>query len=217
MATLAMKPLARRDRNVFAAVLSAAAVAMAGVPVLLSQELGQRSAHMAVHIAAMSVLAPALAAACASSLPRWIGRPRVVWLAAIVQLCLLWIWHLPAIERLATDAHGLHAAGHACLFLSAFVFWSAIIRAADQASWHAVAALLLSGKLTCLLSALLVFSPRVLYGAPFSAVQIEDQQLAGLLMITACPLSYLIAAVVIVARLVCRIPDVQMSARPGAG
>jgi hypothetical protein len=36
-------------------------------------------------------------------------------------------------------------------------------------------------------------------------------------MITACPLSYLIAAVVIVARLVCRIPDVQMSARPGAG
>ena len=217
MSILDVRPLARRDGNIIGALISAGAVAMAGVPALLWHEFGQRSVHMVVHIATMSVLAPAAAAAFASMLPRWIGRPRVVWLCAVLQLCLLWIWHMPAIERLSTDIHGLHAAGHACLFLSAFLFWSAVVRASDDARWHVIAALLLTGKLTCLLSALLVFSPRVLYGTAFSPVQIEDQQLAGLLMITACPLSYLIAAVVIVVRLVWRLPDVQPSAASGAG
>jgi putative membrane protein len=50
---------------------------------------------------------------------------------------------------------------------------------------------------------LLTFSPRALYVASSHAGhRLDDQQLAGLLMITACPLSYLVAAVVIVARFV---------------
>jgi putative membrane protein len=146
-------------------MLSAAVVGTAGVLVLLSYELGPRAAHMAIHIAAMSVFAPAVAAACAAILPRSIGRPRILWLSAAVQVAILWAWHIPAIERFASDSRGLHAAAHLTLFLSSFLFWSAVIRASDWARWHAIAALLLSGKLTCLLSALLVFSPRALYAA----------------------------------------------------
>jgi putative membrane protein len=100
------------------------------------------------------------------------------------------------------------------LFFSSFVFWSAVICASGLARWHAVAALLLTGKLTCLLSALLVFSPRALYGTGEAVRQLDDQQLAGLFMITACPLSYLVAAVVIVARL---IASVQHRRTSGAG
>ena len=40
--------------------------------------------------------------------------------------------------------------------------------------------------------ALLIFAPRTLYH-----LALDDQQLAGLLMITVCPLSYLVAAVVL--------------------
>jgi putative membrane protein len=217
MVRLPAKSPARRDGETLAATLSAVAVATAGGLVLLSHEFGQRAAHMAMHIAAMSVLAPAAAAACASILPRWIGGPRILWPSAVAQVALLWAWHVPAIERFVADSHGFHAAAHLTLFFSSFLFWSAVVRASDRLRWHAIAALLLSGKLTCLLSAVLVFSPRALYRAGWSAVQLGDQQLAGLLMITACPLSYLIAAVVIVGRLVNENAGIRPSGTPSIG
>jgi putative membrane protein len=131
---------------------------------------------------------------------------------------LLWAWHAPAIERLASASHGLHASAHLALFLTSFVFWGAVIRVPGPTRWHTIAALLLTGKLTCLLSALLVFSPRALYGGgDHVARHLDDQQLAGLLMITACPLSYLVAAVVVVARLVGGAARVTHAGRSGLG
>ena len=91
--------------------------------------------------------------------------------------------------------------------------------------WHALPALLLTGKLVCLLAALLVFAPRALYGASHQHAALmqplDDQQLAGLLMIAACPLSYLVAAVVITVQLINRqhVRDATLLRRPvhGAG
>jgi putative membrane protein len=63
---------------------------------------------------------------------------------------------------------------------------------------------LLTGKLSCLLGALLIFAPRILYtsGHQHSAMaNLTDQQLAGLLMIIACPLSYVTAGVVLAAQM----------------
>lgn len=71
-------------------------------------------------------------------------------------------------------------------------------------------ALLLTGKLACLLGALLIFAPRELYrlhGLP----SLEDQQLAGLLMITACPLSYVVAGVAMAAQ---AIGDLERGPKP---
>ena len=185
-----------------AAIVSAAAVAVSGLLVLLTHELGPHAIHMALHIVAMSLLAPVTAALFADRILRWLRGTSALWCSAAAQLALLWAWHVPAVQRLAQESHALHVVALALLFVCAFVFWVAIIRTASTARWHAIAALLVTGKLTCLLSVLLIFSPRALYAASGHAGhRLDDQQLAGLLMVTACPLSYLIAAVVIVARL----------------
>ena len=76
----------------------------------------------------------------------------------------------------------------------------------DARRWHAIPALLLTGKLVCLLAVLLVFAPRALYGTAHAhgVSALDDQHLAGLLMIAACPLSYLVAAIMITVALVYR-------------
>ena len=182
------------------AVVSAMAVAAAGTLAFAAHDFGPQSTHMVLHIAAMNVAAP-LAAAALQSLPRWIARYRTLWIAAALQLTLLWAWHAPSVQHAFAGSHGSQLAAHGLLFLSSLVFWTAVIRLPEAGRWQAIAALLVTGKLACLLSALLIFSPRALYDISLhSGLQLDDQQLAGLLMITACPLSYLIAAVVIAAQ-----------------
>jgi putative membrane protein len=94
----------------------------------------------------------------------------------------------------------------ATLFFSSLWFWLAIFNQDGKHSWRAVAALLLTGKLFCLIAVLLTFAPRVLYVSGAMApnlamtVDLADQQLAGLLMITACPITYVLAAVVLINR-----------------
>ena len=48
-----------------------------------------------------------------------------------------------------------------------------------------------------MLGALLVFAPRPIYSSGHHGFDLADQQLAGLLMLAACPLSYVLAAIVI--------------------
>jgi putative membrane protein len=75
--------------------------------------------------------------------------------------------------------------------------------------WRALFALLLTGKLFCLLGALLVFAPRLLYGdpaaghawhTPETGDALADQHLGGLLMLAVCPLTYVLAGVIIAAQ-----------------
>jgi putative membrane protein len=88
------------------------------------------------------------------------------------------------------------------LLFAAVMFWSALLGLAPGARWQAVPALLVTGKLVCLLGALLIFAMHPLYGhgTADGLDTLTDQQLAGLLMVTACPLSYLLAGIVIAAR-----------------
>jgi putative membrane protein len=168
---------------------------------------------MALHIVLMNVLAPLGAALFITHMPRGLTTDKALWSSATLQLIMLWAWHVPAVERWTHSSHGLHLAAYFALFATALVFWATVIRGAGLPRWQAVAALLLTGKLTCLLSALLVFAPRALYGEIDAVAPLDDQQLAGLLMITACPLSYLVAAVVIAMRLV---TDAARRGHPGA-
>ena len=62
-------------------------------------------------------------------------------------------------------------------------------------------ALMVSAKLFCLLGILMILAPRALYaGHHGAAIDLADQHLAGLLMITACPLTYLALATFLAAR-----------------
>lgn len=177
---------------------SAAAVVVAGIPVIALHDLGPVSAHMAVHILLMNVIAPLVAAGVAHMrAPR-----RLLWPATIAQAVLLWGWHAPPVHHAAEHSTILQIAMHGSLFLAALMFWSSLFRLIGKAQWQAFPALLVTGKLVCLLGALMIFAPRFLYGGDGHATgSLADQQLAGLLMVTACPLSYLVAGVVLVARM----------------
>ena len=93
---------------------------------------------------------------------------------------------------------------------SALWFWLAAFAQVGAHRWRALVALLISGKLFCLLGVLLVFAPRPLYlhaTLQEGHAALADQQLAGLLMVVACPLSYVLAGVVIATRWVVGLAD----------
>jgi len=195
------QPFPIRD-NSGAVLAGALAVPGAILFAVAMSEPGPLSWHMGLHIAAMNVVAPSLAVMLSRygrSPAR--GRPGAIWCFALAQLAVLWVAHSPSVH------HHLHpvAAGfillHVLLFTVALAFWMSVAAAVAH-RWQAMLALLISGKFACLLGVLLVFAPRLLFGAHAehatpTATSLSDQQLAGLLMITACPLSYVLPAVVL--------------------
>lgn len=165
---------------------------------LAPEFLGMLSAHMITHIALMSVLAPAVAIAIGSpDRSRWPLANNLP-AAAVVQLVVFLSWHTPAGLSLAMASAFAQFAMHAMLLLSAIWFWRAVMASARDAPWWAAGALILTGKIVCLVAALLVFAPRLLYAELVASR--ADQQLAGLIMLVACPATYIGAATVIIAR-----------------
>lgn len=164
-----------------------------------------------LHVASMNVAAPLLAAWATTRGATCATKATWLWVATIVQIVLLWVWHTPAIHEATVQSSGLGMALHGVLFLAALSFWFTLLTISAAARWQTIPALLLTGKLACLLAALLIFAPRTLYEAADYFVHagdrlpaLDDQHLAGLLMITACPLSYLVAAVILAVQLIGR-------------
>jgi putative membrane protein len=196
--------------NAGAALTSASAVFLVGLIVVSSAELGPQARHMGLHILSMNVAAPLAAALMVTHWRVREPRPSWLWVATIGQVAAVWILHAPPVHTAAMMSPAIALAAHGALLMAALVFWILLLSLPDGRRWHALPALLLTGKLVCLLAALLVFSPRALYPAGHrhgATIQLtDDQQLAGLLMIAACPLSYLVAAIVIAAQLINREP-----------
>ena len=149
--------------------------------------------------------------------------PSWLWIATGAQIAAVWIAHAPAVQTAAMMFPAVQLATHGVLLIAAMLFWLFLLSLPEPRRWHALPALLLTGKLVCLLAALLVFAPRALYGASHQHAALmqplDDQQLAGLLMIAACPLSYLVAAVVITVQLINRqhVRDTTLLRRPAHG
>lgn len=161
--------------------------------------------HMLTHIIVMNLLVPAVL----FGIPRrWISGIWQYWPhATTVQLVLLWGWHSPPVLDAAMGSPALKAVMHVTLALAAAGFWAAIIDVPVAGRWRSIFALLVTGKLFCLLGVLLVFAPRTLYGAmpahgdgAAMLSPLADQQLAGLIMVVACPLTYVLAGIWIAAR-----------------
>lgn len=170
--------------------------------------------HMISHIVAMNIVAPAVALGMQRGdllVIRYLSKGLTP--ALILQLCLLWGWHIPDVLAAAHGSHVLMTLMHASLFISAFWFWAATFAKAHTQGWHSLSALLVTGKLFCLLGVLLTFAPRPLYlgiGVSIeSSAMLADQQMAGLLMLVACPLTYVLAAIVIAARWTLRMETAQ--------
>jgi putative membrane protein len=165
--------------------------------------------HMAVHIVAMNVVAPLGALVWRTAFGRAAHSAAAsVVPAALAQLALIWGWHLPTTLAFALASPAAMAAMHVSLLAAALWFWRAVIDATDATDMRAIGAVLVTGKLFCLLGILLAFAPRPIYLAAAGAHAghaapeslLADQQLAGLLMLIACPLTYVLAGIVIAAR-----------------
>jgi putative membrane protein len=103
------------------------------------------------------------------------------------------------------------------ILVSAVVFWLSVCSARPAQWWQAIVALLVTGKLACLLGALLVFAPRPIYSG-HHGFDLADQQMAGLLMLAACPLSYVLAGIVVAVETLGKLGDRPVTAlnRPAA-
>ncbi|MGR8941445.1 MAG: cytochrome c oxidase assembly protein [Gammaproteobacteria bacterium] len=165
-----------------------------------------QSSRMITHIALMTIAAPMLANGLRKEI-RWVTEPvsrASLPAATLLQAALFLAWHSPSGPAMAgQDGDGVM---HATLFFSSLWFWLAVFNQDHMHSWRAVVALLLTAKLFCLIAVLLTFAPRVLYVSdataphPAMTADLVDQQLAGLLMIVACPLTYVLAAILLVYR-----------------
>jgi len=181
---------------------------------------GVLSRHMILHILLMSLAAPILAVTVRglTGLRAECAGANSLAAAAFLQAGLFFAWHSP--PGFAAVAQGAEGALHAALFLSALWFWLAVFNQADNHLWRAVLGLLLTGKLFCLLAVLLTFAPRVLYGveAFHSGIKTDlaDQQTAGLLMVIACPMTYVLAAIVLVYRWFAALCESRSETAPSA-
>ncbi|MGZ8214177.1 MAG: cytochrome c oxidase assembly protein [Methylosarcina sp.] len=165
---------------------------------------GVLTRHMIIHILLMTLVAPitAFIVRNLAGLAAEFTGIRSLLAATFLQASLFFAWHSP--PEFSLIAHGGNGVMHAALFLSALWFWLTVFNQADIHLWRAVLGLLLTGKLFCLLAVLLTFAPRVLYRTDMfhsgMELNLADQQMAGLLMIIACPITYVLAAIVLVYR-----------------
>lgn len=171
-----------------------------------SAAAGHLTRHMLLHVGLMAVLAPLAAS--------WLQRRHwhlagadsgsFLWWITVAQLLLFFLWHTPRVMAwmMSSPLHAL--VSQVSLFVVAAAFWISVFQHTGNATWRAILALLLTGKLFCLVALILVFAPRALFGITghhaHGMIDLADQQLAGLLMITACPMTYILAAVLLVVR-----------------
>lgn len=178
--------------------VSALALTLAWLWPLPAMAADLLSAHMAQHLLAMNGGALFLALAWPRRSPAVATHREHASIGLVAatafQLVLLMSWHLPPL--LGETHHGpiLRILMQATTFFAALLFWRQIF-ADDRPLWLRIVSLLVTAKLFCLAGAILIFSRRAIYtsiGDPtrWNMTALSDQQLAGLLMVSACAVIY---------------------------
>ncbi|MBU1209976.1 MAG: cytochrome c oxidase assembly protein [Alphaproteobacteria bacterium] len=185
---------------------------------------GPLSRHMLAHIVLMNLVAPLAALGLIRGL--WVSTAlpfAALAAATAVQLMLLWAWHAPPLLTASLEQPIVHVVASATLSVAALWFWLAVFTITGARRWQAIAALLITGKLFCLLGALLIFAPRTLYVCAATSIcgpgvpaSLDDQQMAGVVMVVACPLTYVTAGVIIAARWLFELSQREPAAIPRA-
>ena len=165
--------------------------------------------HMAAHMAAVAIAAPLLAFALAGTgadparaLPLVVAPLPM----SIVEMVVVWGWHLPAARAFAASTAGL-ALEQAMFLGSGLLLWSACLGSRGSASatrrLSGVVALLLTTMHMTLLGALVALAPRPLFAAHghmAGTAAMADQQLAGVVMLAIGAGSYLAGALLLLSR-----------------
>ena len=127
--------------------------------------------------------------------------------ALLLMGAVMFAWHTPALYELALRSPSWHQTEHACFLIASLIFWWPVVQPWPSRSqwprWAMVPYLLIADLQNTALSAILVFSDRVLYPSystvprlfRFSAL--EDQVAAGSIMWVVGSLAFIVPAIVI--------------------
>ena len=137
-----------------------------------------------------------------------IGRALTnLWAALVLMGVVMFAWHTPRLYELALASSSWHEVEHACFFFASLIFWWPVVQPwpsrAQSPRWLVVPYLLLADLQNTALSAILVFSDRLLYPSyaamprlsGFSAT--HDQVAAGAIMWVMGSMAYVIPALII--------------------
>jgi cytochrome c oxidase assembly factor CtaG len=142
--------------------------------------------------------------------------------ATLLQAAALLLWHAPMLFDLALKNEGWHAAQHVSFFVSALLFWTAMLRAGRSlgVERRGIAALCLfaTSIISGALGALMAFSESPWYRAyaqlgltPAGLSPAQDQQLAGLIMWIPGGIVHAVAALIMVSLILkARSPHVEV-------
>lgn len=186
-------------------------LALLAIALFVSFGGGSFTAHMIVHMGIVAVVAPLIAYGAIDT-PRD-PLPHMAWmtpmLASIVELVVVWFWHVPAL-RLAAEANLAVTLVEQASFLSAgLLLWLVCFRpgAAGEGRLAGTVGLLFTSMHMTLLGVLLALAPRPLYGEGsvscfgIALTGAADQQIGGVVMLMVGALAYLAGGVVLLAGL----------------
>lgn len=130
--------------------------------------------------------------------------PLVAWL---VHAIALWIWHIPVLFEAVLHHEPVHTAQHLSFFISALLFWWALIHGPQGAMGYGAAVLYLftTSVHSGVLGALITIAGSVWYPSyvgltnSWGLTPLEDQQLGGLIMWIPAGLVYVIAGLALFA------------------
>jgi len=168
--------------------------------------------HMGIHVAVIALAAPLLAIGLGGT--RWDPTPYAPILfapmvATLVEFVVVWGWHAPALHFAARTSTPVLALEQASFLAAGLLVWLAAFGKgagrASRASAAGILGLFLTSMHMTLLGALLALSPRPLFDPAICGVgslgPLEDQHLGGVLMLLVGGASYLVGALVLMARL----------------
>ena len=163
--------------------------------------------HMAGHMIAVAVAAPLLAYGLGGGrfdpARRW---PRVVapMPMMLVELAVVWLWHLPALRAAAHAQPAAMVLEQASFLIAGWLLWSAAFHRPHRTM--GIGALLLTSMHMTLLGVLIGLADRPLYadaghGALHGLGPVADQQLGGVVMLLVGAVSYLAGGLALLADL----------------
>ena len=186
------------------------------------------TAHMIKHLLLMTIAPPLIWLgepvitawpmrwALPNGLAKLLGNPAFCWLAAAAALV---VWHVPAMLQLGMQSRTCHFVEHASFLTTGLLFWWPVIEPWPSAPrwprWSILLYLFLATLPCDVLSALLVFSDRVVYPMYLSMPRmgglspLEDQECAAALMWTCVTVVFLVAGTILSMQLLSPKPRIR--------
>lgn len=160
--------------------------------------LGAFPAHMLRHMGLVALAAPLLVLGSERLGRAFTLNPLI---AAALEFGVVWAWHLPRAHGFAYTSTAGYVIEQAAFLLAGLLTWAGCLRSVHPLA--GAGGLLLTSMHMTLLGALLILAPRDLY-AEFcgTAPDLSGQQLGGMLMLGIGTPVYLVAGLLLTARVV---------------